>query len=202
MPWSIERRDGAYCVVKQGESNPVPGGCHDTRGAAIKHQRALYASESRVASVYQELDARPDPEPEPVPEPFVGAPKSQIIQLPPQSIQLELAPDQALTAALAAIHERQGQTDSALSMVASAIQSIADKPPPEPPQVTVAAPEIHVAAPEVTVQPPEIKVEVAAPEVTVRPTIKMPAADQKAGRQVSFERDNTGRITGATVEES
>lgn len=46
MPWDIAQRDGRYCVVKQGESKPVPGGCHDTRREAEAHRRALYASES------------------------------------------------------------------------------------------------------------------------------------------------------------
>jgi len=56
MPWSIEQRDGEYCVVKEGESSPVPGGCHPTRVQAVKHQRALYANEARVAALYAELD--------------------------------------------------------------------------------------------------------------------------------------------------
>ncbi len=50
MPWDIKRRNGKYCVVKQGESSPVPGGCHDTQEKARAHQRALYASEE-VAKV-------------------------------------------------------------------------------------------------------------------------------------------------------
>lgn len=53
MPWNISRRGGKYCVVKQGESEPVPGGCHASRADAIKHQRALYANEpsARTASL-------------------------------------------------------------------------------------------------------------------------------------------------------
>jgi len=35
-----------YCVVKEGETTPIPGGCHKTKEAAEKHQAALYASES------------------------------------------------------------------------------------------------------------------------------------------------------------
>lgn len=46
MPWDIRMRDGKHCVVKKGESSPVPGGCHATRAQAIRHQRALYASEA------------------------------------------------------------------------------------------------------------------------------------------------------------
>lgn len=50
MPWQISKRDGRYCVIKEGESKPVPGGCHDSRADAIKHQRALYASEPSMAA--------------------------------------------------------------------------------------------------------------------------------------------------------
>lgn len=47
MPWAIHRRGDKYCVVKQGESSPVPGGCHNSKAKAEKHRRALYASEGR-----------------------------------------------------------------------------------------------------------------------------------------------------------
>lgn len=49
MPWDIKKRGSQYCVVKQGESSPVPGGCHSTKAKARAHQRALYASESADA---------------------------------------------------------------------------------------------------------------------------------------------------------
>lgn len=45
MPWDIRKRGTKYCVVKQGESKPVPGGCHNSRAEAERHRRALYASE-------------------------------------------------------------------------------------------------------------------------------------------------------------
>ena len=44
MPWDVRKRGSQYCVVKQGESSPVPGGCHPTMAKARAHQRALYAS--------------------------------------------------------------------------------------------------------------------------------------------------------------
>jgi len=46
VPWSINKRGEQWCVVKQGEDQPVPGGCHASRADAVKHQRALYASEA------------------------------------------------------------------------------------------------------------------------------------------------------------
>lgn len=45
MPWRVEKRGSRYCVIKEGASTPVPGGCHPTRGEAVRHQRALYAGE-------------------------------------------------------------------------------------------------------------------------------------------------------------
>ena len=42
MPWSIQQRDGKYCVVKQGGETVK---CHGSRMDALKHQRALYANE-------------------------------------------------------------------------------------------------------------------------------------------------------------
>lgn len=59
IPWSIESRDGRYCVVKNGESKPVPGGCHDSRADAIKHQRALYASEPMTAAALEQIRYAP-----------------------------------------------------------------------------------------------------------------------------------------------
>lgn len=61
MPWSIEQRDGKYCVIKKGETSPVPGGCHASRADAVKHQRALYANEpsSMTASVSSVAPLKP-----------------------------------------------------------------------------------------------------------------------------------------------
>jgi hypothetical protein len=52
MPWSIQRREGKYCVVKQGGEVLK---CYPNRTDAIKYQRALYAHEpsARRASMDQ-----------------------------------------------------------------------------------------------------------------------------------------------------
>ncbi len=44
MPWEIRKIDDRFCVVKKGTRTPVKGGCHPTRQAARKHQKALYAN--------------------------------------------------------------------------------------------------------------------------------------------------------------
>jgi hypothetical protein len=49
MPWMVKKRGSSWCVIKEGESSPIPGGCHPTRAAAIRHQRALYASGAATA---------------------------------------------------------------------------------------------------------------------------------------------------------
>lgn len=43
MPWRIERRNNQYCVIKETDNATVA--CHKTRSKALRHQRALYASE-------------------------------------------------------------------------------------------------------------------------------------------------------------
>lgn len=45
MPWKIKKRGNKWCVVKEGTTSPVPGGCHATRAEAVRHQRALYRGE-------------------------------------------------------------------------------------------------------------------------------------------------------------
>lgn len=48
-PYRISRNMqscSGYAVVKEGESNPVPGGCHETLAEARRHMAALYAAEA------------------------------------------------------------------------------------------------------------------------------------------------------------
>jgi Family of unknown function (DUF6582) len=49
MPWHLSRRGRQWCVVKNGERDPVPGGCHDDRAQAAAMLRALYANEPQAA---------------------------------------------------------------------------------------------------------------------------------------------------------
>lgn len=46
MPYEIRKSQSGYCVHKPGENAPVSGGCHESRGKAVRHLRALYAAES------------------------------------------------------------------------------------------------------------------------------------------------------------
>jgi 2'-5' RNA ligase len=50
MPWKVEKRGSRYCVVKEGTTRPIPGGCHATRADAVKQQKALYAREAANAA--------------------------------------------------------------------------------------------------------------------------------------------------------
>lgn len=45
MPYEIKQSAKGYCVHKQGDDAPVPGGCHKSKSAALRHMRALYANE-------------------------------------------------------------------------------------------------------------------------------------------------------------
>lgn len=48
MPWSIEKRGGKFCVIK--ESDGSSAGCHASRVQAVKQQRALYAQEGAMTA--------------------------------------------------------------------------------------------------------------------------------------------------------
>ena len=44
MPYRLRKIGKEYCVVKQADGKPVPGGCHPSRPKALAHLRALYAN--------------------------------------------------------------------------------------------------------------------------------------------------------------
>jgi len=64
-PYRISRNMqgcSGYAVVKEGESSPVPGGCHETLGEARRHMAALYAAEtskSEFANIEGKQDVVP-----------------------------------------------------------------------------------------------------------------------------------------------
>lgn len=191
MPWSISKREGQYCVVKEGDDSPVPGGCHNSRADAIKHQRALYANESRVAALYEQLDAVEE--------------EAVIEQAAAQEIKVILAERDggALTAAmiqaLDVISQRLEAGERTTEAMLAALTAATSAAPPtivvEPTPIHVDAPNVTVEAPSVTVEPPAVTVQ--APQVNVYPEIVLPA-DR---REVVFERDAAGRITSAVVED-
>jgi hypothetical protein len=172
MPWEIQPRDGRYCVVKKGASEPVPGGCHDSRAQAVKHQAALYANESRVAAIYEKLDEVEE----------VAAEEQRVAQ----EIRVVLEQPEGMTAAfvqaLELVAERLSAGERLNEGLIASLQAAAT------PQIVVEPTPITVEAPNVTV---------AAPNVEVHPQIVMPAER----RRVEFDRDAIGRITGATVDE-
>ncbi len=214
MPWKLENRDGKVCVIK--ESDGSVAGCHDSRTDAIKQQRALYANESRMASMYDELDAQTEDYGWVTPEEYreqAAIPEVLEDNLSPFAAQLvglilkderEKSLTASLAQSMASISERQEAEREERAALVAALSTIGQ------PVINVAAPEVtveaaptpevrvEVAAPEVTVQPPEIKIEVAAPEVTVRPEITMPSSS----KTITFERDPlTGMVSSADVVE-
>jgi len=60
MPWTVKQNDSRWCVYKKGEDTPVPGGCHDSRDEAVRHQRALYAAENSSGSMKYSIVAFSD----------------------------------------------------------------------------------------------------------------------------------------------
>lgn len=45
MPWTVEKRDNEFCVIKQSDNSVVH--CHPTREKAMAQVRALYANEGK-----------------------------------------------------------------------------------------------------------------------------------------------------------
>jgi len=84
MPWSLEKRGDDWCVVKEGETAPIKGGCHASRSDALKHQRALYANEpsARPASISDVAPIAPPKEwfemPEATPTPLTYSQEGQV----------------------------------------------------------------------------------------------------------------------------
>ena len=212
MPWSVSQRDGKWCVIKEGESSPIPGGCHGSRTDAIKHQRALYANESRTAAMYAELDAQDygwveEKEEAPVPveledslSPFAAQLVSLILKDEREkSLTASLAQSMdAISARMASEKEERTALVAALSAIGQPVINV------ETPEVTVHVPpaevRVDVPAAEVTVNTPEVKVDVPAPQVTFSPEITLPASN--VTKTVTFERDPlTGQVSSAEIRE-
>jgi hypothetical protein len=208
MPWQLELRDGKHCVVKKGESSPVPGGCHESRADAIKHQRALYANESRMASMYAELDARPDPEPVAVEQPASGmsAVTAEIMALllreeKERSLVASVAESQSLISQqfAEAAAERQALV-AALGRMGSPTINL----PPAEVNVNVPAAEVNFTVPpaevNVTVESPTVHVPAA--QITVQPADVNVVLPERQ-KTVTFERDPlTQQVTKAEVTET
>ena len=198
MPWSLDRRDGRWCVIKDSDGSTA--GCHDSRADAIKQQRALYANESRVAAMYAELDEMVEEVLEPVTLREEPKPTSELVR-----IEIGKEHD-ALIASLSdrmeamAIREQETQ----LALVA-ALQQIGLRENVFSPHVNVEAaptPNVTVEAP----PPAEVKVDVhvpeqAAPQVHLSPEIHLPEP-APITKTVTFERDPlTGQVSQAEVTE-
>jgi hypothetical protein len=205
--WSLESRDGEWCVV-DAVGDAV--GVHSSRADAIKHQRALYANEARVASMYAELDALPDP----VPEPEVvvaAAPSMSPVTAEIMALLLREEKERSLVASVAesqtlisrqfeeAALERQALV-AALGRMGSPTINL----PPAEVNVNVPPAEVSVNVPpaEVSVTVEAAQVHVPATQVTVQPAeVNVTLPDRQ--KTVTFERDPlTQQVTRADVVES
>jgi hypothetical protein len=198
----LERREGQWHVVNEDGASE---GSHSSRADAIKHQRHLYANQSRVASMYADLDAHP------VPEVVYAAPlpvvqQSSLSPLATELVGLLLKDDRerSLVASVAESQAmmQQQQTEDRQALIAALGRMgspVVNVPAPEV-TVNVPAAEVNFTVPpaEVTVNVPDVHVSVAAPEVTVRPEIVLPSSQ----KTVTFERDPlTQQVTKAEVTE-
>lgn len=195
IPWHLERREGKVCVIKDADGSTA--GCHDSRTSAVKQMRALYANESRMASMYAELDARPE---EVLPEEEVKSNGSELVRIEIGKEHDHLIA--SLSDRLDAMAQRESETQQAL---VAALQQIGMREP----VVNVEAPNVNVEPPEVNIQPPAVTVE--APLVTVEGTqvnvpapeinVILPEEKRPRDKKVSFLRDPLGRLEGAEVSE-
>lgn len=212
MNWSLESRDGEWCVV---DASGDAVGVHSSRADAIKHQRALFAQEARVASMYAELDALPDTPTEVQVDPKLvvdaPAPSMSPVVAEVMALLLREEKERSLVASVAesqtlisrqfeeAALERQALVAALGRMGSPTINlppaevnvnlppaEVSVNVPPAEVSVTVEAAQVHVPATQVTVQPAEVNVTLPDRQKTV-----------------TFERDPlTQQVTRADVVES
>lgn len=201
MPWSISERDGKFCVVKDDDGEVE--GCHETRAQALAQQRALYSSESATASLeidWSGLDFDPAPKPILL---EVGRPPEP----PPLRIEVSPAPvetDEALVAALDALHDRLRESDERQAQIVEAMKELAVIVNADREQLAASLTALTAAiqdqpAPVVNIPEfPEIPAAVVnVPEPVVH--VHVPRAPDK---KLKIERDPvSGMIASATVEE-
>jgi len=202
MSWSLERRDNEWLVLNEDGSSE---GSHPSRADAIKHQRRLYATEARVASMYAELDSMPEPEPEPI---VADVPQTSPVMA---EILALLAREQQEKSLVASVAEQQTLISQQFAEAAAERQALVaalgrmgsptiNLPEMRAPDVTVNVPpaEVNFTAPEVNVHVPPAEVTVHSPDVNV--TVEAPPPVQKT---VTFERDPlTQQVTKAEVVET
>lgn len=166
MPWKLESRNGQVCVIK--ESDGSVAGCHDSRADAIKHQRAMYAQEARMASMYGELDARPDPVP-------VVAPALAASSLSPLAAELVglLLKDEREKSLVASMADSQSLISQQLHEAREDRQALVAA------LGRMGSPTIHVPAPEVNVHVPQAQVDVHVPAAEV--TVNVPDVNVTVG---------------------
>ena len=202
MTWSLQHRDNEWDVVNDEDESVA--GSHPSRVDAIKHQRRLYANETRVASMYAELDSNT--------EPFVEKPVSPDIS--PLSLELvamiaRAAEEKALTASAAQEREEQQRVEiqaerQALVAALGRMGSPTINLPPAEVNVTVPPAEVNFTVPpaEVNVTVEAAQVHVPAAQITVQPADVNVTLPERS-KTVTFERDPlTHEVTRADVVET
>lgn len=214
MPWSLERRDSKWHVIREADGSSEAS--HDSRTDAIKHQRALYARQEIVASMYAELDAQPDELLDEmidytvsrIEQPALAASALSPLAAELVGLLLKDEREKSLVASMAdsqslisqQLHEAREDRQALVAALGRMGSPTIHMPAPEV-NVHVPPAEVNFTVPpaEVTVNVPDVNVTVAAPQVTVRPEIVLPSSQ----KTVTFERDPlTQQVTRAEVTET
>lgn len=204
MPWSIEKRESKWCVIKDSDGSSA--GCHDSRTDAIKQQRALYASERRNATVA----ALVYEEPAPVVDTRLEEAIARVEELASREernerVNVTVAQDpqvmQALLKTMDQISERLENGERVSASLVASLEALASHAP----VVNVPAPVVNV--PETVVNVPTPVVNYTPPDIVI-PEIKVPPAEitvsmpEERPRRVTFTRDPLdGKLQGAEITE-
>ena len=186
MPWSIERRQDEWCVIKDSDGSSA--GCHATRERAMRQQRALYAQEESMTAAAVEENGTP------MRVEIAAAEQSRVVEealvasLGEMSKRLE-----QITEALGKVVETQNADREALT---SALTAAANQPDPV---VNIYVPEIVIpeqASPTVNVHVPKTKLLIPAPPAPVV-NVTMPGSK----KTVKFTRNLNGEVEQAEIVE-
>ncbi len=212
MPWSLERREEGWCVIKEADDSVA--GCHPTRADAIKQQRALYANEARMASMYDELDAQPEEETHELKLSVAAALDSSPLSMSPvtakiMALLLDEEKERSLVASVAEQQSMMAQQFAEAQQERMALVAALGR---------MGSPTINLPPAEVNVHVPPAEVNFTVPpaevNVTVEPaTVNVPAAQMQPAdvnvtlpertRTVTFEHDPlTERVTKAEIVET
>jgi hypothetical protein len=191
MPWSIQRKDDEWCVIKDSDGSSA--GCHATRERALRQQRALYAQEAQMASVVPEEN---------------GAPMRVEIAAATSSA------DDALLASIAALTDRLEKADEIMASMVDALGKVVETQNADRDALTQALtadanqpePVVNVYVPEIVVpEQPPATVNVHVPKtkllIPAQPSPVVNVTLPGTKKTVKFTRNLQGEVEQAEIVE-